>query len=120
MQNDDCTKAITMLDKMQIQKLGIISNMDGYECTHCQQHNSIFTEDIKAWAKQYNIPHLGSIPLHQDMATSASTGIPIMCNNQHTLQKNFQRIAISLAAQLSQQPLAQKSKFPKIVVEKTT
>ena len=113
---DDCAKANQMLDKMHIAKLGLITNMDGYTCSHCHQHNTIFTEDVAAWATQHNLPHLGSIPLDQDLAHSQTLGAPLV-TQQHPLQERFRRIAVSLAATLSERPVAQRSKFPRIVVE---
>jgi ATP-binding protein involved in chromosome partitioning len=48
---------------MKVPILGLIENMAGYTCPHCEKEGPLFEgEDVEILAKQKNIPYLGKIP----------------------------------------------------------
>jgi len=80
----DVKKCITFCKQLNLPVLGIIENMSGFVCPHCNQRTDIFAGDGgKQMAKDFNVPFLGSIPIDSNMVGAADLGKPfIYYNNQ--------------------------------------
>jgi len=80
----DVKKCITFCKQLNLPVLGIIENMDGFVCPHCNQKTDIFQGDGgRQMAKDFDVPFLGSIPIDSNMVPAADLGKPfIYYNNQ--------------------------------------
>lgn len=82
----DVKKCITFCRHLELPILGLIENMSGFVCPHCNEVTTIFGDDGgKQLAKSFNIPLLGSIPLDPDMVPAADTGKPFIYFNSQNL-----------------------------------
>ena len=81
----DVKKCITFCQQLNLPVLGIIENMDGFVCPHCNQKTNIFSGNGgKQMAKDFDVPFLGSIPIDSNMVGAADLGKPfIYYNNQN-------------------------------------
>ena len=80
----DVKKCITFCQQLNLPVLGIIENMSGFVCPHCNQRTDIFAGDGgRQMAKDFDVPFLGSIPIDSNMVPAADLGEPfIYYNNQ--------------------------------------
>jgi len=80
----DVKKCITFCQQLNLPVLGIIENMDGFVCPHCNKKTDIFGGDGgRQMAKDFDVPFLGSIPIDSNMVPAADLGKPfIYYNNQ--------------------------------------
>jgi ATP-binding protein involved in chromosome partitioning len=80
----DVKKCITFCKQLNLPVLGIIENMSGFVCPHCNQRTDIFASDGgRQMAKDFDVPFLGSIPIDSNMVPAADLGKPfIYFNNQ--------------------------------------
>ena len=80
----DVKKCITFCQQLNLSVLGIIENMDGFVCPHCNQRTDIFSGDGgRQMARDFDVPFLGSIPIDSNMVPAADLGKPfIYFNNQ--------------------------------------
>ena len=78
----DVKKCITFCKQLNLTVLGIIENMSGFICPHCNNRTDIFkVSGGKQMAKEFNIPFLGSIPIDPHMVTAADLGRPFINYN---------------------------------------
>jgi len=61
--------------------IGIIENMSGFKCPHCNKTIDIFKKDggLKT-SKDFNIPFLGKIPLDPEIVESGDSGKKLIDN----------------------------------------
>jgi ATP-binding protein involved in chromosome partitioning len=81
----DVQKCITFCRQLNLPVLGVIENMSGFVCPHCNHKIDIFREGGgKKMAKDFNVPFLGSIPIDTGMVSACDAGHPfIYSNNQN-------------------------------------
>ncbi len=78
----DAKKAIALYNKTNTKILGLIENMSYFECPKCGERHNIFSSGgVKKVTKNKNLPHLGSIPLSQDIMECADKGTPYVLQN---------------------------------------
>ena len=81
----DVKKCITFCKQLRLPILGIIENMDGFVCPHCNKRTDIFGSDGgKQMAKDFDVPFLGSIPIDSNMVGAADLGKPFICYNKQS------------------------------------
>jgi ATP-binding protein involved in chromosome partitioning len=70
-------KSINFVKKMNMPIIGIIENMSGFHCPHCNTTIDIFKTGggLKA-SKDFHIPFLGKIPLDPKVVESGDAGTP--------------------------------------------
>jgi len=80
----DVKKCIAFCKQLNLPVLGIVENMSGFVCPHCNQRTDIFGGDGgRQMAKDLDVPFLGSIPIDSNMVPAADLGKPfIYYNNQ--------------------------------------
>lgn len=80
----DVKKCITFCQQLNLPVLGIIENMDGFVCPHCNQKTDIFKGNGgRQMSKDFDVPFLGSIPIDSNMVPAADSGKPFIdYNNQ--------------------------------------
>ncbi len=75
----DAKKGLKMFDKVGARVLGIVENMGSFVCPSCNAEHSIFGRGGgRATAERFNIPFLGTIPLHEDVTPTGDSGEPIV------------------------------------------
>lgn len=76
----DVRKELSFCRKVNFNILGLIENMSGYVCPHCQECCNVFSKGGgQTLSKQFNIPFLGSIPLDPQLIQ--------IVENQEVLEK---------------------------------
>lgn len=102
----DARKAYGMLQKVNINVLGIVENMAYYECAQCGHHDAIFgSHGGEQMAAQYNIPLLGQLPLNTHIRQQADSGMPtVVAEPEGELAQLYFTLARKVAAKLSLQP----------------
>jgi len=72
-------KSINFVKQMNTPVIGIIENMSGFTCPHCNKTIDIFKKDggLKT-SKDFNIPFLGKIPLDPKIVELGDSGVTFM------------------------------------------
>jgi ATP-binding protein involved in chromosome partitioning len=69
------TKSITKNNKMNVPIIGLVENMAGYTCPHCDEEGPLFEgEDVHELAMKKNIPYLGKIPFDPRIGQRIDSG----------------------------------------------
>ncbi|MBF0363442.1 MAG: Mrp/NBP35 family ATP-binding protein [Oligoflexia bacterium] len=102
----DVQKSVNFLKTLNVPIIGVIENMSGFVCPHCQKTTEIFKLDGgKNLCEQMNIPFLGKIPLDPQVVDCSDKGRPFMLsinindiNTTNTPQyiKDFKKIIDSI------------------------
>ena len=75
----DAKKGLRMFDKVGARILGIVENMGTFVCPGCGSEHAIFAEGGgRATAERFDVPFLGTIPLHPDVTPTGDQGVPIV------------------------------------------
>ncbi len=81
----DVKKCITFCRQLNLPVLGVIENMSGFVCPHCNHRTDIFTGGGgRQMAKDSDVPFLGCIPLDPEMVSAADCGKPFITFNNHS------------------------------------
>jgi Mrp family chromosome partitioning ATPase len=92
----DVKKSISFVQKVGLNVLGLVENMSGFHCPHCNEEINIFSKDGgKNAAKELNIPFLGDIPIDPQIVPLADSGKPIVAiegSSQKALEKIIDNI----------------------------
>jgi ATP-binding protein involved in chromosome partitioning len=99
----DVRKGLAMFRKMNVPILGIVENMAGFACPHCQEVTPIFGEGGgQRLAEEFGVPVLGSIPLDPETRVGGDTGAPIVVARPTSAQAEaFRRVAKAVVERLS-------------------
>ncbi|OLS30798.1 MAG: Septum site-determining protein MinD [Candidatus Thorarchaeota archaeon AB_25] len=75
----DARRAIQLVEKMGVPVLGIVENMSEFVCPKCGESYKLFGEGaVKKAAEEYNIDHLGTLPLDPRVITLSDEGTPFV------------------------------------------
>ena len=75
----DVRKSIAFCEKLEMPVLGVIENMSGFCCPHCNEITHIFREGGgKKLAEQMKVPFLGSVPIDPAIAEAGDKGTPFV------------------------------------------
>lgn len=78
----DAKKALDMYDKVNIPQLGLVENMSYLLDPETHQKIQLFPKgDIDTFLSVRQIPKLGEIPFHTDVAISSEAGVPLMISH---------------------------------------
>jgi Mrp family chromosome partitioning ATPase len=81
----DSRKSVTFARQLQIPHIGIVENMSGFTCPHCQQTIDLFKKGGgEKTAREMLIPFLGSIPIDPEMVACGDAGTPLVSKRDHT------------------------------------
>jgi Mrp family chromosome partitioning ATPase len=71
----DSRKAVNMVKAMKLPVLGIVENMSGLKCPHCQETINIFSSGGgERMAKEMDVPFLGAIPIDPQVCSLGDSG----------------------------------------------
>jgi ATP-binding protein involved in chromosome partitioning len=101
----DSRKSITFCRRLGISLIGVVENMSGFFCPHCQKEIDIFkVGGGEKTAKDMGVPFLGRIPLDPEMVVSTDGGTPLVANNPDTkAAQAFRQIAQNWRRLLAEQ-----------------
>jgi ATP-binding protein involved in chromosome partitioning len=69
------TKSITKNNKMNVPIIGLVENMAGYTCPHCDEEGPLFEgESVHELAMKKNIPYLGKVPFDPRIGQRTDSG----------------------------------------------
>ena len=75
----DVQKSISFCNKLNMPVLGVVENMSGFTCPHCNGHVDIFRKGGgEKMSEQMSVPFLGSIPITVEIAEDADAGKPFI------------------------------------------
>jgi ATP-binding protein involved in chromosome partitioning len=73
----DVRRSIKFCESVNLKVLGVIENMSGFVCPHCQKTTDIFKSGGgEKMAKDMGVPFLGRIPLDPQIAEASDQGVP--------------------------------------------
>lgn len=84
----DVRKAVNFLQYANANVLGIVENMSGLICPHCQGEISLFKKGGgEELAKKYGVPFIGAVPLDPATVVAADMGRPVVLLEEDTPAK---------------------------------
>ncbi len=79
----DVTKALAMLERMNVPVIGIVENMTGFVCSHCGEVTEIFGRGGgERFAREHGIEYLGGVPLDVTVRQGGDVGIPVVAQRE--------------------------------------
>ena len=81
----DVSRSINFCHSLSLPIVGLIENMSGFVCPHCNTTTHIFRSGGgEKLSKYYKVPLLGSIPLESNVGISGDIGIPYVQRFEHS------------------------------------
>jgi Mrp family chromosome partitioning ATPase/predicted Fe-Mo cluster-binding NifX family protein len=81
----DVKKCITFCRQLNLPVLGVIENMSGFLCPHCNRRIDIFKGNGgKQMARDFDLPFLGSIPMDTALVSACDSGRPFIHFNSQS------------------------------------
>jgi Mrp family chromosome partitioning ATPase len=79
----DALKAAKFVEQLGLQVLGVVENMSGFVCPHCNKEIDLFgTGGGKKIAGELGVPFLGSIPLDPELRKAGDEGKPFIIRSK--------------------------------------
>lgn len=76
---EDVVKSINLVKNLNIPIIGVIENMSGFICPHCEKEVAIFgSGNGEKMAEEMNINFLGKLPLNVETSSASDIGTPIV------------------------------------------
>ncbi len=118
----DAKKGLKMFEKVGVPVLGIVENMAVHVCSQCGHAEHIFGVDGgKRMAAEYDVEHLGALPLAMAIREQADSGRPtVAAQPDSEVAGIYRQVARRLAAKIAQRARDFSAKFPTITVSKLT
>lgn len=103
---NDVRKSINFCHQVKIPVLGVIENMSGFICPHCQGVVDIFKKGGgEAMAERMEVPFLGRIPMTSLIVEASDEGCPFIEKQQDAeVSRMFVRIVDSLIGKIDGNP----------------
>jgi Mrp family chromosome partitioning ATPase len=98
----DIRKSISFCKTVHLKTLGIVENMSGFKCPHCNEPINLFSEGGgEKTAKSQGLTFLGSLPFDTQVGVSGDTGVPMMFQDKETaFTKAFDGVVENILKQL--------------------
>jgi ATP-binding protein involved in chromosome partitioning len=118
----DARKGLKMFEKVGIPILGIVENMSTHICSQCGHEEHIFGQGGAArMSAEYGTELLGSLPLDIAIREQADSGKPtVVADPDGRSAEIYRAIGRRLAVKIAESAKDMTSKFPNIVVSKST
>ena len=99
----DTRRAIRMYQKLNIQPIGLVENMNYYACQNCHHEAEIFWHGGgEALSTAMEIPFLWRLPVYQPIREGSDSGVPLIVSEPESpAGRVFVKVAERTAAQLS-------------------
>jgi ATP-binding protein involved in chromosome partitioning len=73
----DVRRAIRMFERVNTRVLGVVENMSGFACPHCNGHVDVFGRGGgRQLATDMHVTYLGEVPLDVDVRVAGDAGTP--------------------------------------------
>lgn len=82
-------RGATMLEKLGIPIIGLVSNMSSVQCPQCNSSIPVFGNEAKSLADELNIPLLAEIPVDSDISRGSDLGTPSIISSPNSIQANI-------------------------------
>lgn len=96
----DVRKAMNMLQKVNVDILGVVENMAGFVAPDGTCHDIFGAQGGQKVAELFNVPLLASIPIDLAVRIGGDTGQPIAAQVDSAVGKIFQALALKLVSDL--------------------
>jgi len=98
----DSRKCVNFAKKLSLPVLGIIENMSGMHCPHCNGFIPLFSQGGGAKAaRELHVPFLGALPIDPDMPEHCDRGQPhVLVDGENDLREAFDAIVDQLVRSL--------------------
>ena len=98
----DIRKSISFCKTVKLKTLGIVENMAGFRCPHCNEPIELFSSGGgEKTAKAQGLTFLGSLPFDTRVVESGDKGSPLMFKEEDTeFTKAFDKIVENIIKQL--------------------
>lgn len=75
----DVRKCITFCRQLEVPILGLVENMSGLVCPHCDKRIDVFSHGaVQEAAEELSVPLLGAVPMTPDLAGAGDRGRPLI------------------------------------------
>jgi ATP-binding protein involved in chromosome partitioning len=93
-------RAAGMADKVKQRLLGVVENMSGFQCAHCDEITPVFGEGGgELLAQALEVPLLAKLPLVPEMRQAGDDGVPFVWSNpDHPVAQSYRSMAEKLSA----------------------
>ncbi len=100
----DARKGLAMFAKVEVPVLGIVENMSGFRCPHCDEVSEIFGAGGGArLAEESGVALLGRIPLDPRIQTATDSGRPsVVADPEGENASDYRAVALKATAVLAQ------------------
>lgn len=90
----DSRKSITFARTLGMKIVGVVENMSGFACPHCEKQIDLFkVGGGENAASEMGVPFLGAIPIDPDIVSCGDGGVPFVGKNpDSSAAKAFQKI----------------------------
>jgi len=100
----DVKKCITFCKQLNLPVLGVIENMSGLVCPHCNQHIEVFTGNGgEEMARDFKVSFLGKVPIDPALAHACDIGKPFVDAAYQNLTAEAIRSAFELLLKIEKQ-----------------
>ncbi len=95
-------KAVTFAQRLKLPIIGVVENMSGFVCPHCNKKIEIFSSGGgKKMAQEEGVPFLGSIPIDPKVSADSDKGAPfIISHKDSSAAKAFMEIVSKIVVYL--------------------
>ncbi|MCD4703616.1 MAG: Mrp/NBP35 family ATP-binding protein [Methanosarcinaceae archaeon] len=95
-------KSLKFVEMMKVPLIGLVNNMDGIICPHCNKRIDVFRSGgVDKASTDYNVPILGSLPIEPDVASTGDSGTIAACvNGTSEWHKNFKTIVDNISTRV--------------------
>ena len=95
-------KAVTFAQRLKLPIIGVVENMSGFVCPHCNEKIEIFSSGGgKKMAQEQGVPFLGSIPIDPKVSADSDKGAPfIISHKDSAAAKAFMEIVSKIVVYL--------------------
>jgi ATP-binding protein involved in chromosome partitioning len=108
----DVKKCITFCKQLNLPVLGVIENMSGFVCPHCNQQIEIFAGNGgQEMARDFGVPFLGKIPMDPALAHACDLGAPFVDTSRPNPAAEAMRSAFEPLLEADHKTQAQGSSF---------
>jgi ATP-binding protein involved in chromosome partitioning len=111
-------KGLKMFEQLNIPILGIVENMSGFTCKHCNQETAIFKEGGgEKLAQELAVPFLGSLPLDPEIMMSGDDGVPVLAKTTDSQAAHaFLEFSKAVQSQVSRIKAQQQQTEPQEII----
>ncbi len=81
----DVRKSINFCKTVEMPIVGVVENMSGFVCPHCEETVDIFSSGGgEKTARDFDLPFLGRVPMDPRVVVAGDTGVPYLSSEEET------------------------------------